>query len=108
MLRATPLTTAYNVLLEKQEELGRYLTYDEVRSKLESTPGVVFNPGTTFEDVLAKLQGYNFISVDKIKQRVFVFSKSKPPVKKDLQSITEDQEGMPGGRPGGAATLYFG
>jgi hypothetical protein len=112
--RGTPLTLCYLALWEKQEGVRSYLTYDQARSVLGSTPGAVFEPRTTFEDVLKKLEGYGMIAIDKFAERVFVISSER--LENRLPSspkCTQDQEDKkngpdcPGGRPGGSATLHF-
>jgi hypothetical protein len=112
--RGTPLTLCYLALWEKQEEVRSYLTYNQARARIESTPGAVFDPGTTFEDVLKKLERYGMVAIDKSTERVFVISSER--LEKRLQSspkCTPYQEAIkkgpdcPGGRPGGSATLHF-
>jgi hypothetical protein len=72
--RGTPLTLCYWALWEKQEEAGSFLTYEQVRARTGSTPGIVFDPGTTFEDILDKLRSYGMVAIDNSAERVFVYS----------------------------------
>lgn len=68
------LTIAYQALYKRQEKLRRYLTYDEAKREIQSTPGIIFSPGTTFQDTLTKLKRLELIAIDASKQRIFVIS----------------------------------
>ena len=68
------LSLTYKALYKKQEKLSRYLTYEEARREIQSTPGIIFSPGTSFYDILNKLQGIGFVALDPLKQRIFVIS----------------------------------
>jgi len=69
----SPLTLTYNVLYRAQRRLGReYLTYKEARRIKGSTPGIIFTPGTTFREVLGKLERIDLAKVDEKKELVYI------------------------------------
>ena len=57
-------TAVYNVLLQAQERFERRLKITEVEECLECTPGLVFPPGTTFDNILHKLQRWQLVEID--------------------------------------------
>lgn len=57
-------TVAYNALLNAQKRARRRLRIQQVWHCLESTPGVVFPPGTTFDKILGKLETWQLIKID--------------------------------------------
>jgi hypothetical protein len=73
-MRPTDLSTAHQALYERQEKLGRYLSYKEVAKVLLSAPGFTFGKGNSSQDCLEDLAKHNFIALDRKALRVFVFS----------------------------------
>jgi hypothetical protein len=57
-------TIAYRVLLDAQKRRRRRLRIRQVQEYLESTPGLVFCPGTTVDEVLEKLERWELIEID--------------------------------------------
>jgi len=61
MQKESSYTVAYRAVCTLYQETGRPLTKDEVQSRLESTPGMVFIPGTTIENVLDTMEHWRLI-----------------------------------------------
>lgn len=57
-------TIAYNVLLRAQKQKRRSLTIRQVQEYLESTPSLVFNPGTTLDEVLEKMERWDLVKIN--------------------------------------------
>jgi len=55
-------TEAYNAVVESFKKKGSYLTVGEVQEAFESTPGLVFSPGTTIDEALGKLERWKLIA----------------------------------------------
>ncbi len=70
--KPSSLIKAHQSLYQAQEKKGRFLTYDEAERRLGRTSGIIFSPGTTFEDVFQKLENYNMIFRDLINKRIFI------------------------------------
>jgi len=75
--RPSSISLAHQVLYQKQEEKQSWLSRKDLELVLQTTPGIIFAPGTTFDDVIKKLEKYDFIKSDKLKNgelRYFVLS----------------------------------
>jgi hypothetical protein len=60
----SPYSLAYNVLRGARQHVKRRLSVHEAQEFLESTPELVFAPGTTIEEVLGKLQRWHLVQVE--------------------------------------------
>jgi hypothetical protein len=93
----TSLSKVYRILYERQEEQDSYLTYEQAEEIIRSTPGLIFQPDTTYKDIFNELENYKLVCLDKIKERIFVISQeplaqSKPKYKKGSLEECTDQE----------------
>jgi hypothetical protein len=64
MKAKSPYTLAYNVLLNAQSQNGARLHIRQVQEELESTPGIVFPPGTTVDEVLKNLESWELVQIE--------------------------------------------
>jgi len=64
MQTESPYTLAHRVLLNAQQQNGGTLEVSQVQDKLESTPGMVFTPGTTIEKVLKNLERWELVKIN--------------------------------------------
>lgn len=73
---ASPYAIAYDAICEEFiENKNRPLTKSQVQSRLESTPGLRFSPGTTIDEVLGTLKSWKiiaYIQPFRYKERVVV------------------------------------
>jgi len=60
----SPYTVGYTVLRDAQRRVNRRLTVSEVQEFFESTPEIVFAPGTTIQGALSKLQRWQLVNVE--------------------------------------------
>lgn len=63
MRRESPYTLAHRVLLDAQRRNGATLQVNQVQERLQSTPGLVFTPGTTVETVLRNLERWELVTI---------------------------------------------
>ena len=64
MQTESPYTLAHRFLLNSQQQNGGTLEVSQVQDKLESTPGMVFTPGTTIEKVLKNLERWELVKIN--------------------------------------------
>lgn len=57
-------TIAYEVLVEALQSQGGPMSIPQVQNYFESTPRLVFPPGTTTEKVLQKLEHWELVRVE--------------------------------------------
>lgn len=60
----SPYTLAHKLLLKAQKRNGSNLPIQQVREQLESAPELVFPPGTTIEEVLKNLEGWELLKIE--------------------------------------------
>jgi hypothetical protein len=58
------LFLTHRVLYEKQQKKGSWLTSKELEVILQTTPGILFAPRTTYEDVYELLEHYKLLLRD--------------------------------------------
>jgi hypothetical protein len=63
MQTESPYTLAHRVLLNAQQQNGGTLGVSQVQDKLQSTPGMLFTPGTTVEKVLENLERWGLVEM---------------------------------------------
>ena len=71
------ISLAHQVLYKKQEEKQSWLTRKDLELVLQTTSGIIFSPGTDFDDVIKELESYHHLKSDKTKdgeRRYFVLS----------------------------------
>jgi len=64
MSAQSPYTLAYKVLLNAQQQNGERLRIRQVQEQLESSPKIVFPPGTTVDEVLKDLVSWELVKID--------------------------------------------
>lgn len=58
-----PYTLVYRMLLEEQKK-QEYILLPAVSKIIQTTPGLMFAPGTTVPGVLKRLEGWKLIQVE--------------------------------------------
>lgn len=62
--RASAYSRAHTALLHACEDAGKPLTRGEAERRLKVTPGLMFAPGVTVDDVLETLQVWRLVQVE--------------------------------------------
>lgn len=71
------ISLVHHALYKKQEEKNSFLTRKDLELTLQTTRGVIFRAGTTFDDIVKRLERDDFLKIDKLKNgeaRYFILS----------------------------------